>query len=67
MRIKWPINKQTAPDEIFLWDWSPVTAIEAVVAVIAQGKIAVPGHRVRSIGLRQMQLAQRVPAIWRFC
>src|SRR5436309_1665680 len=64
--IKRPINKQSAPNEICIRHSSPIAAVIAVVAVIAQGKIAVLRHRERTIWLRQIFTAQSVSSIRRF-
>src|SRR5437870_1826495 len=63
--IKRPINKQSAPNEICIRHGSPIAAVIAVVAVIAQGKIAVLRHRERTIWLRQIFTAQGVSSIRR--
>lgn len=63
MSIKRPVNKQSASDEIFFGNWSPVTAVVTVVAVIAQCKITMFWHDERPIWLRQIIATQGIAAI----
>src|SRR6476660_106622 len=64
--IKWPVNTQSASDEVCFRHRSPIAAVIAVVAIIAQGKIAVPRHGECAIWLRQIFVAQSVSSIRRF-
>src|ERR1035438_5972608 len=40
-RLKRPVNEHGTPDDVFLWDESPVAAIEAHAAMVAHGKVVV--------------------------
>src|SRR2546430_3040093 len=64
--VKRPVDQQAAPDQVLLGNRSPVTAVEAVIAVVAQGKIAILRHRVRSIRRRQIFFARSITAVRRF-
>src|SRR5438876_4902045 len=63
--IEWPVNKQAASDQVFVGYGSPITAVVAVVAVIAQGKILVLRHGERALWLRQIITAQSIAPIRR--
>src|SRR5437867_12104528 len=63
--IKRPIHKQSAPSQVCIRHSSRRAAVIAVVAVIAQGKVAVLRHRERTIWLRQIFTAQGVSSIRR--
>src|SRR5436190_17017069 len=67
VRIKRPVNEQTAPDDVYVRNRAPVTAVVAIVTVIAQGKIAVPRHRIRLIRLRQIVMAKGITPVRRSC
>src|SRR6266496_224091 len=61
--IEWPVNKQATPDEIFFRHRTPITAVVAVVAIVAQGKITVRWHGERTIWICQIITARAVAAI----
>src|SRR5205085_10620767 len=67
MWIERPVNKQPATDHVWFRYRAPVTAVIAVITVIAHRKIPVLWHREGLIRPRQILLALRVATIGRFC
>src|SRR3954453_18161815 len=65
MWVKGPVHKQPPPDQVLVRHSSPVTAVETVIAVIAQRKIPIARHRERLISLRQELAAEGITAIRR--
>src|SRR5262245_7138415 len=53
MRDKGPVNQESAPDEIFLRHRSPITAVIAIVAVIAHCEITMWWHDVGHLRRRK--------------
>src|SRR5438046_8321951 len=65
MRVKRPINKQPAADQILDGNWSPVATVVAVIAVITHSEITVARHLVRLIRFRQILVAKRITTVRR--
>src|SRR5438045_6430274 len=65
MRVKRPINKQPATDQILDRNGSPVAAVEAVITVITHGEITIARHLVRLIRIRQILVAKRITTVRR--
>ena len=63
--IERPVNKQAAPDEVFFRHRSPITAVVAVVAVIAQGKITMRWHGKGTIWRSKIIMPLSIAAIGR--
>src|ERR1700719_2870239 len=63
VRNERPVNKQSATNEIFLRDRSPVAAVVAVVTVVAHCEIAVLRNLKRSCRIGKILLAGPVTAV----
>src|SRR5260370_17242057 len=60
---KRPVNQQPASNQILLRHWSPVTAVIAVVTVVAHRKVAVCWHGKGAVRLGQIIATQAVTTI----
>src|SRR2546423_11949906 len=65
MRVKRPINKQPATDQILDGNWSPVAAVEAIITVITHGEITIARHLVGLIRFRQILVTKRITMVRR--
>src|SRR5437899_8980678 len=65
VRVKRPINEQTATDQVHVWNRSPVAAVKAVITVIAHGEIPVARNDIFLVRPRQIIMTGRIPAIRR--
>src|SRR5204863_5281663 len=65
MRVKWPINKQPATDQILDGNWSPVAAVEAIITVITHGEITIARQHVRLLRIRQILVTKRITTVRR--
>src|SRR5436189_6073453 len=65
VRVKRPINEQTATDQVYVWNRSPVAAVKAVITVIAHGEIPVARNDIFLVRPRQIIMTGRIPAIRR--
>src|SRR5205807_6866665 len=63
VRVKRPINEQTATDQVHVWNRSPVAAVKAVITVIAHGEIPVARNDIFLVRPRQIIMTGRIPAI----
>src|SRR6266404_754207 len=60
-----PVNEESAPDEVRLRHRTPITAVEAIVTVVAHREIAVRRHRVSLRRIGQISVPGRIAAIRR--
>src|SRR5262249_56000582 len=63
MRNEWPVNKQSATDQISLGHRAPPATIETVVAVVAHRVVTVLQHSKRFRRVRHCRMPRPVTAI----